>query len=302
MALGLQRLCWLTPEPIAAAAAPAAYTDFRDLYRAKWRWDAVVRGTHTSANCVSSCAWNLYVREGVIWREEQSPPYAASNASVPDWNPRGCQKGGSCSDRLQSASRLVHPLRRAGARGEGRWKRVSWDEALGEIADQLVDTPARRRGEGAVLELGPNVDFGANTAAAPRVACPRRRQAAVAQAHRPPAALSGLPVVPRGRRGACRAGSARVANGDGAFRAHAKVSPALAPGQAVVYHAWEPYPFAGWRGNIEMIASPYKALRFAGGYGHLRPRAFFSGPVHVPRGVSVEIALDDGASSGAARA
>ena len=164
LSLGLDRLVWLAPAEAAAAAAPA-YTDFRDLYRAKWRWDRVVRGTHTNVNCVSSCAWNLFVRDGIVWREEQSSPYTASNDSVPDWNPRGCQKGASCSDMMQSASRLRFPMKRVGERGEGRWKRVSWDEALGEVAEQMVDTLTRRGGEGVLLELGPNVDFGANTVA-----------------------------------------------------------------------------------------------------------------------------------------
>jgi len=165
LALGIGRLAVLAPP---AAASPVAYRDWRDLQRARWRWDRVVRGTHTNANCASSCAWNLYVRDGVVWREEQSAPYIASNASVPDWNPRGCQKGASCSDLLVGPSRLLHPLRRVGPRGGGRWQRISWEEALDEIARALVDALARRGGEGALLELGPNIDYGANTAAALR--------------------------------------------------------------------------------------------------------------------------------------
>ncbi len=150
------------------AGAGSDYHGWQDVYRDRWRWEKVVRGSHTNANCVSSCAWNLYVKGGMVWREEQSAPYRASNASVPDFNPRGCQKGASCSDLLLGPSRLQHPLRRVGKRGAGQWKRVSWDEALGEIADVLVETLARRGGEGAILELGPNVDLGANTAAALR--------------------------------------------------------------------------------------------------------------------------------------
>jgi len=167
--LGLGRL---SPTAVAAASPGIAgfgeYRDWRDVYRARWRWDRVARGTHTNANCVSSCAWNLYVREGIVWREEQSSPYVASNASLPDWNPRGCQKGASCSDMMQSTSRLQHPLKRVGPRGGGRFKRISWQEALGEIAEPLVDVLARRGGEGVICELGPNIDFGPNSAAAVR--------------------------------------------------------------------------------------------------------------------------------------
>jgi len=164
LALSLNRLGWLAPRPAAADLTPG-YDDFRDIYRERWTWDKVVRGTHTNVNCVSSCAWNLYVREGIVWREEQSSPYAASNPSLPDFNPRGCQKGASCSDLTLSASRVLHPMKRVGPRGSGRFKRISWEEALDEVAGHLVDVLEKRGGEGAVLELGPNQDYGANTAA-----------------------------------------------------------------------------------------------------------------------------------------
>lgn len=169
LALGMTHLVTRLPaRATPARAAAVGYEDWRDLYRARWRWDRVARGTHTNVNCVSSCAWNLYVRDGLVWREEQSAPYQPSNGSVPDWNPRGCQKGASCSDLLVSPSRVTHPLRRVGPRGSGRFRRASWDEALDAIAGGLVDTLARRGGEGVLLELGPNVDYGANTAAALR--------------------------------------------------------------------------------------------------------------------------------------
>lgn len=150
-----------------AGGAPTSlrYADWRDVYRERWRWDRVVRGTHTNVNCVSSCAWNLYVRNAMVWREEQSAPYAPSHAGLPDWNPRGCQKGAACSDLLLGPSRLLHPLRRVGARGSGRWRRISWEDALAEIAEASVDVLARRGGEGVVCELGPNVDYGPHTAA-----------------------------------------------------------------------------------------------------------------------------------------
>ncbi len=55
------------------------------------------------------------------------------------------------------------------------------------------------------------------------------------------------------------------------------------------HHAWEPSQFPGWRGNMDAVASPYKPVHLVGDYGHLRYRAFSSGPEHVPRGVPVEI-------------
>ena len=143
-ALSVRRLAWAeTPGVAAPSPSFRSYGDWRDVYRERWRWDRVARGTHTSANCVAACAWNLYVREGIVWREEQSAPYAPSNAGVPDWNPRGCQKGASCSELTIGATRQTHPLHRVGPRGSGRWKRVGWDEALAEIARAMVDALVR---------------------------------------------------------------------------------------------------------------------------------------------------------------
>ncbi len=169
LALGLSRLVRATPVAGAVRTGePVAYTDWRDLYRQRWTWERVARGTHTNANCVSSCAWNLYVREGIVWREEQTGLYAASNDTVPDFNPRGCNKGACASDLFLGPSRLVHPLRRVGPRGSGRWKRISWDEALDEIAEVLVDELESRGGDAVICELGPNLDVGPNSAAALR--------------------------------------------------------------------------------------------------------------------------------------
>ncbi len=137
-----------------------SYGDWRDLYREKWRWDRIAVGSHTNANCVSACAWNLYVRDGIVWREEQSAPYSAPNATVPDANPRGCQKGSCYSSLSTGANRISVPLKRAGPRGGDQWKRISWDEALDEVAGSLVDTLAKRGGPGAICEAGTNQDFG----------------------------------------------------------------------------------------------------------------------------------------------
>jgi nitrate reductase alpha subunit len=84
----------------------------------------------------------------------------------------------------------------------------------------------------------------------------------------------------------------RVWNDHGSFRVEVKVAAAAAPGQAIIDHAWEPYQFPEWSGNMEVISSPYKPLHFLGDYGHLRYRVFFAGPVHVPRGIPVEIERD----------
>ncbi|MFQ5478974.1 MAG: molybdopterin-dependent oxidoreductase [Candidatus Binatia bacterium] len=142
-----------------------AYGDWRDIYKEAWTWDRVVRGTHSHANCVSACAWNLYVRDGVVWREEQAGSYDEGCSDCPDFNPRGCQKGACASDLLLGKTRLGYPLKRLGPRGKGRWKRISWSRAIDETAEAIVDAVDKDGGRGLIAEIGPELDYGPHTAA-----------------------------------------------------------------------------------------------------------------------------------------
>jgi complex iron-sulfur molybdoenzyme family reductase subunit alpha len=114
------------------------YRGWEDLYRKQFTWDRVVRSTH-SANCTGSCSWKVYVKDGVMLREEQAGDYPRINEDLPDYNPRGCQKGACFVEYVYGAQRLRYPLIRMGARGEGKWRRASWDEALQIIAEKVVD-------------------------------------------------------------------------------------------------------------------------------------------------------------------
>jgi anaerobic selenocysteine-containing dehydrogenase len=49
-----------------------------------------------------------------------------------------CYKGRVSADRLSHPDRLRYPLKRSGERGEGKWQRISWEEALDEIARNLL--------------------------------------------------------------------------------------------------------------------------------------------------------------------
>ncbi len=158
--------------PVASQAqsveglTPAApYGDWRDLYGEAWSWDRVAKGTHSNVNCVSTCAWNLYVRDEVVWREEQAGSYDDGCAQCPDFNPRGCQKGASSSHLFLGPSRLRYPIERVGERGEGRWKRISWQQALDKAAAGLVSAVEREGGHGVIAEVGPELGYGPNSAA-----------------------------------------------------------------------------------------------------------------------------------------
>lgn len=127
---------------------PLAFYPFRgweSLYREQFKYDKVVRSTH-SANCTGSCSWMVYVRDGVMIREEQAADYPRISEDLPDYNPRGCQKGACFVEYVYGAQRIKYPLMRKGLRegkpverGSGLWERVTWDVALDYIANKLLD-------------------------------------------------------------------------------------------------------------------------------------------------------------------
>ncbi|HLA19580.1 MAG TPA: molybdopterin-dependent oxidoreductase, partial [Dehalococcoidia bacterium] len=103
-------------------------------------------GTHCVDCYPGNCPYRVYVKDGVVFREEQAGTYATVEEGVPDMNPMGCQKGAMWSQMLYARDRVLHPLKRAGQRGEGKWKRISWDQALTGVADAMLD---------AIQETGP---------------------------------------------------------------------------------------------------------------------------------------------------
>ena len=136
---------------------------WQDLYRDRWTWDSVVKGSHGWANCRSMCAWDLFVKDGVVVREEQSASYEASEPGVPDFNPRGCQKGACYTEVMYGPSRLTVPMKRVGKRGSGEWQRISWEQAIEEISQQMVEIAEKHGTDTIYQDLGPNFDHGATT-------------------------------------------------------------------------------------------------------------------------------------------
>jgi DMSO reductase family type II enzyme molybdopterin subunit len=173
LALGLWRLRPAGEAPGVAPAAEAAapvYGDWRDVYRERWAWDKVVRSSHW-VNCwyQAHCAWNVYVKDGLVWREEQAADYPQVRPDVPDFNPRGCQKGACFSERMYDPARVKWPLKRVGERGSGRWQRVTWEQALDEIADSMIDAIVEEGTDRVVWDLGPGISLGTQTAGQARL-------------------------------------------------------------------------------------------------------------------------------------
>jgi DMSO reductase family type II enzyme molybdopterin subunit len=110
-----------------------------DRYRDKWKWDKITWGSHSVDCYPGGCPWRVYVRDGKIIREEQGGTLPVVQQGVPDMNPMGCQKGACWSYLHYAPERVTQPLKRVGERGEGKFEPVSWDQALTEISDAMLD-------------------------------------------------------------------------------------------------------------------------------------------------------------------
>jgi anaerobic selenocysteine-containing dehydrogenase len=86
--------------------------------------------THCARMDHGGCALIVGVKENRIVKVRGDPEGYLNKGYV-------CPKGLASPDRLTHPKRLKHPLKRVGERGEGKWRRISWDEALAEIAENL---------------------------------------------------------------------------------------------------------------------------------------------------------------------
>ena len=86
----------------------------------------------TCFNCESACGLLAYVD-----RETLSIRKFEGNPQHPGSRGRNCAKGPATLNQVTDPDRILYPLKRASARGEGKWMRVSWDEALNDIAGRI---------------------------------------------------------------------------------------------------------------------------------------------------------------------
>jgi len=133
------------------------YGDWADRYRDKWKWDKVTWGSHSVDCYPGGCSFRVYTKDGRIQREEQSGTFRPIEEGVPDMNPMGCQKGACWSHCHYSPDRVTTPLKRVGERGEGKFEEVSWDEALDDIADKMIDAIEEQGPESIIAPLTPEV-------------------------------------------------------------------------------------------------------------------------------------------------
>jgi anaerobic selenocysteine-containing dehydrogenase len=103
----------------------------------------------TCFNCESACGLLAYVDLETleVRKFEGNPEHPGSRG-------RNCAKGPATLNQVTDPDRILQPLRRAGRRGEGKWERVSWDEALDDVAARVRRAIAEGRGNEVMYHVG----------------------------------------------------------------------------------------------------------------------------------------------------
>jgi anaerobic selenocysteine-containing dehydrogenase len=99
-------------------------------------------------NCESACGLLAYVDKTTyeVKKFEGNPVHPGSRG-------RNCAKGPATINQTYDPERILYPLKRVGKRGEGRWKRITWQEALSEISEKMRASRMKRR-DGIVYHVG----------------------------------------------------------------------------------------------------------------------------------------------------
>jgi len=122
---------------------PEHWADWVEYDGARWPEKVPRRYTLVPTicfNCESACGLLAYVdRTSLEVRKfEGNPVHPGSRG-------RNCAKGPATHNQTYDPERILYPLKRVGARGEGKWKRVSWEEALDDISARMRASRAQRK-------------------------------------------------------------------------------------------------------------------------------------------------------------
>ena len=103
----------------------------------------------TCFNCESACGLLAYIDKDTfeIRKFEGNPEHPGSRG-------RNCAKGPATLNQVTDPDRILYPLQRTGMRGEGKWERVSWDEALDALAQRIRKAMQEKRHHEIMYHVG----------------------------------------------------------------------------------------------------------------------------------------------------
>ena len=97
--------------------------------------------------CHGGCGVLVHVKDSRIVKIEGDPEYPTNHGTM-------CSKGLAFIQLVYHPDRLKYPLKRAAGKGEGKWQRITWDEALDTIAAKLKQVKAVYGAESILLGYG----------------------------------------------------------------------------------------------------------------------------------------------------
>ena len=117
--------------------------------------DKIVLSAMWSAGCGShgGCGAEIYVKDGKVLCVE-------GDTNHPHNQGRLCPKGLAIPQYMYHPDRVTTPLKRVGARGEGKWEPITWDEAYGTIETRLKDIRDKHGAESVIFCQGTGRDIG----------------------------------------------------------------------------------------------------------------------------------------------
>ena len=128
----------LTPEQLLERASQNLADGSRDLITGEWVPAACWH------NCGGRCVNKVLVRDGIVIRQKTDDSVVDT---VDNPQQRGCVRGRSQRMQVFGADRLKHPMKRKSwspeapngqLRGKDEWERISWDEAMTYVANELI--------------------------------------------------------------------------------------------------------------------------------------------------------------------
>lgn len=91
--------------------------------------DRVVK-TCCPHNCYDTCGERVYIKDEKVIKIEGEPTHPITKGHL-------CLKGFANVPKINSPERVKYPMLRVGERGEGKFKRISWDEAMDWMVDKI---------------------------------------------------------------------------------------------------------------------------------------------------------------------
>ncbi|MFQ6083850.1 MAG: molybdopterin-dependent oxidoreductase, partial [Candidatus Aminicenantia bacterium] len=96
--------------------------------------------TGVERQAIPSACWQCVARDGIIgYVEDCKLVKIEGNPALPRTNGKLCARGQAGINQVYNPDRILYPMKRVGKRGEGKWKRITWEEAINEVTAKLKE-------------------------------------------------------------------------------------------------------------------------------------------------------------------